>query len=466
MFADVRYALRLSRRSPLASIAIAATMALGIAATTAVFSATNAVLLRPLPFPASDRVVALNGTIHGEQEIGSLAYPDLMDFRHGVPGFADLSVFNLNEVTLQHGTDPQLLQSLQVDDSYTRVFGLRAALGRLLAPSDSVLHAAKVTVLSYELWMREFGGDRSIVGSTIRLDNESVQVVGVLSADAYLYPRASIDLLVPLAIPPNSFMHNRGAMWASAAALLKPTASFGQSQRDLAAVATRISREFPNSNQFIGARARPLREQVVGSVQSMLELLAAAVAAVLLIACINIANLILGRAQTRSREFAVRSALGGSPSRVRHQVLTESLVLASFGGIAGLLLAPVLTHALIAVYPDALPRAEEVGVNVAVVLVAISATIAAGVLSAIPTARRVARLDLADDLRDGGRSGGGRRDRRAGRVLVVMQVGASLALLFSAALLLQTFWRLTQDQARLRATPCARLPCIPHERAV
>ena len=239
-------------------------------------------------------------------------------------------------------------------------------------------------------------------------------------------------------------MHNRGAMWASGAAKLKPTASLAQSQRDLIAVAARISHEFPNSNEFISARIKPLRESVVGSVQSMLELLGAAVAAVLLIACINIANLILGRAQTRSREFAVRSALGGSPSRVRRQVLTESLVLASFGGAAGLLLAPVMTHALIAVYPDALPRAEEIGVNVAVVLVALAATIAAGVLSAIPTARRVARLDLADDLRDGGRSGGGRRDRRAGRVLVVTQVGASLALLFSAGLLLQTFWRLTK----------------------
>ena len=440
----MRYALRLSRRSPLASLAIVATMALGIASTTAVFSATNAVLLRPLPFASSDRVVALSGLIHGEQEIGSLAYPDLMDFRRGVRGFAELSVFNLNEVTLQHGTDPQLLQSLQVDDAYARVFGLRAALGRLLLPSDTVLHAPKVAVLSYDFWMREFGGDRSLVGNVIKLDNESVQVVGILSEDAYLFPRASIDLLVPLAIPPNSFMHNRGAMWASAAARLTPTASFAQSQRDLVAVASRISKEFPNSNQFISARFKPLREQVVGSVQSMLELLAAAVAAVLLIACINIANLILGRAQSRSREFAVRSALGGTPSRVRRQVLTESLLLASFGGVAGLLLAPVLTHALIAVYPDALPRAEEIGVNVSVVLVALIATVAAGVLSAIPTARRVARLDLADDLRDGGRGGAGRRDRRAGRVLVITQVGASLALLFSAGLLLQTFWRLTR----------------------
>ena len=176
----------------------------------------------------------------------------------------------------------------------------------------------------------------------------------------------------------------------------------------------------------------------------MLELLAAAVAAVLLIASVNVANLVLGRAQGRSREFAVRSALGGSPGRVRRQVLTESLVLASIGGVAGVALAPALMHALITVYPDALPRGDEVGISIPVVLVAAVATIAAGVLSAIPAARRVARLDLADDLRDGGRSGGGRRERRAGRALVVTQVAASLALLFSAGLLMQTFWRMSK----------------------
>jgi putative ABC transport system permease protein len=442
--ADVRYALRLSRRSPLASLAIVTTMALGIASTTAVFSATHAVLLRPLPFPGSDRVVELNADLHGgERVFPSLAYPDLMDFRH-VPDFADLSVFSRNDVTLQHGTDPQLVHSLQVDNAYARVFALRTALGRLPVPSDTELHAPKVTVLSYDFWMREFGGDRSLVGSMITLDNESVQVVGVLAADAYIFPRASIDLLVPLVIRPNTIMNNRGAMWAGAAATLKPTASVAQAGRDIASVAARIAKEYPNSNEFISARVKPLREAVVGSVQSMLELLAAAVAAVLLIACVNIANLILGRAQIRSREFAVRSALGGSPARVRRQVLTESLVLASIGGVLGVLLAPALTHMLVAVYPDALPRAEEIGINVPVIFVALAATIAAGVLSAIPTTRRVARLDLADDLRDGGRSGGGRRDRSAGRTLVVTQVAASLALLFSAGLLLQTFWRLTK----------------------
>jgi hypothetical protein len=324
LIADVRHALRLSRRSPLASLAIVATMALGIASTTAVFSATNAVLLRPLPFPNSERAVELNSVYRGGTPNRFLAYPDLADFRRDVRDFSAITVFSQNDVTLQHGVDPQSVGALSVDPAYTRVFGLRAAIGRLIAPADTVLGAPKVAVLSYGFWMREFGGDRALVGGTIRLDNEPVQVVGILSEDAYLFPRASIAVLTPLVIRPNSIMNNRGATWANAVATLAPGMSFAQAGRDLSASATRISEAFPQSNKFLTARLGALRESVVGSVHAMLELLAAAVAAVLLMAAINVANLILGRAQSRSREFAVRSALGGSPSRVRRQAESEA----------------------------------------------------------------------------------------------------------------------------------------------
>lgn len=447
LLVDARYAMRLSRRSPLASFAIVTTMALGIASTAAVFSATNAVLLRPLPFASSERVVRLNSVVPGGQLVPTSAYPDLMDFRRLVPDFSDIAIFNQVDVTLTHGADAQVVRSLQVDDAYARVFAFKPALGRVLVPSDTEFYAPRVAVLSHDFWMREFGGDRSLLGATITLNNQPVQVIGVLAPDAYLFSGFSgvqIDLLTPLSVPSNSFRKNRGALWASAVARLKPNATAEQAARDLGAVSASLQKQYPKSNHDISARIEPLRDAVVGSVQSMLELLAAAIAGVLLIACINIANLILGRAQTRAREFAVRAALGGSPARVRRQLLTESLVLASIGGVLGLLLAPALTHALIALYPGTLPRAAEIGLDGAMVVVALAATVAAGVLAAIPTARRVARLDLTNDLRDGGRGGSGRRDRRAGRVLVVTQVAASLALLFSAGLLLQTFVRLEQ----------------------
>jgi putative ABC transport system permease protein len=461
LLAELRYAFRLTRRSPIASFAILSTIALGVAATTAVFSVTNALLLRPLPFSGSERVVQLNTVVPSGQAIPTVAFPDAADYRRLVPDFAELAVFSAYNVTLLHGSDPQSVSAVQVDDSYPRVFSLRPAIGRLFVPADTMAHAPKVALLSYDFWMREFGGDRSLLGRTIMLDNDPVTVVGILASGAYVYPYGSADLLTPLSIPATSFRKNRGALWAFAAARLKPGASLDQTARDLAAVSVTLSKDYPKSNAQLGARLKPLHEAVVGSVTSMLELLAAAIAGVLLMACVNVANLILARAQSRSREFAVRAALGGSPRRVRRQVLTESVALASIGGALGLALAPLLTRALISVYPDALPRAGEVGIDARVAIVGLIATIAAGVLSALPAVRRVARPGLADELRDNGRAGGGRRARRAGRALVVTQVAGSLALLFAAGLLVRTFLQLQRVRPGFDARNVITFELIP-----
>ncbi len=439
---DARFALRLTHRAPLPSIAVVATVALGIAATTAVLSVTDAVLLRPLPFAGSERVVRIDAVMKGGRAVDYLAYPDLMDFRRLVHEFSNVTVFSPTDVTLQHGTNPQLLHTVQVDAAYASVFAIRPELGRLIVPADTLASAPNVVVLTHQFWAREFGADSSIVGKTIHIDDVPVEVVGVLAADAYVVPHHDIEALTPLRIPAGSFRKNRGAMWANAAARLGPAASIEQAQRDLASVAAMIRRQYAIANHDIGARIQPLRDAVIGPVRPMLELLTAAIAAVLLIACVNIANLILGRAQARSREFAVRSALGGSPSRVRFQVFVESLMLAAIGGAVGAALAPVLTRGFIAAYPDALPRADEVSITWAVALAAMALTIAAGLLSAAPAARRVARLDLTQDLRAGARSG--ERRTNAGRVLVVTQVAASLALLFAAGLLAHTFVGLTR----------------------
>ncbi|MEP6492439.1 MAG: ADOP family duplicated permease [bacterium] len=444
LLGDARHALRLAARNPFASFAVVATMVLGIGSTTAVFSAMNAVLLKPLPFAESMRVVQLRAGVPDGRIIDNLAYPDLMDFRRTVPDFSDITLYSSGDQTLQHGDDPRLVHTVQVDETYARVFATRVALGRWITPNDRVVNGPKVALLSHDFWTREFGADRTLVGRVITLDNETVQVIGVLAPKAYTYPVPAAEVLTPLVITPNSPMTNRGSLWAGASARLKSGATIEQAKRDIGSAARALASAYPASNTGISAGVIPIRDAVVGSVQSMLELLAAAVGAVLLIACVNIANLILGRAQTRAREFAVRSALGGSPGRVRGQVFTESLVLAMIGGVVGVAVAPVFTRALIAVYPDAMPRAGEIGVDSRVLLVAAFATLLAGVLSALPTARQTARLDLARDLRAGGRSGGARRDRQMGRALIVTQVAASLALLFGAGLLLQTFWRLTQ----------------------
>ena len=330
---------------------------------------------------------------------------------------------------------------VQVDESYPKVFGTRIALGRWLTSADRVVNGPGVVILSNAFWMREFGGDRGMVGRTITLDNQPVQVIGVLAPQAYTFPDPDADALRPLVVTPNTPQTNRGSLWAQASARLTPGATIAGASSHIASAAKLLATNFPESNTPLSARITPLRDAVVGGVQSMLQLLAVAVGVVLLIACANIANLILGRAHSRAREFAVRSALGGSPSRVRGQVFTESLMLAVIGGVLGVAIAPVLTRGLVAVYP--MPRAEEIGVDARVMVVAALATIVAGVLAALPTARRAARLDLVGDLRNDGRSGGGGH-RRMGRTLIVTQVAASLALLFGAGLLLQTFRRLTQ----------------------
>lgn len=440
---DASYAWRLTRRAPHAAITIVATMVVGIGATTAVFSTANALLLRPLPFPASDRVVELQGVLRNGQAIDNLAYPDLVDFRRGVPDFAALTIVSENTATLQRENGPRLLHTVQVDSSYAGVFGTRLILGRGFTADERRPNGPRVLILSHAFWMTAFNGDRNVLGRVLTVDDEPTRVVGVLAHDAYTYPRPDADALEPLVIQPNTMYDRRGAMWAGAAARLAPSASIGEADRDVSSIADRIAREFAPSNEGIGARIRPLHEAVIGGVRPMLELLAAVVAAVLVIACINVANLVLARARGRVREFALRSALGGTPARVQQQIFVEGLLLATFGGIGGIALAPWLTRAFVELYPDVLPRANEIGIDLPVVLIAIAATMLAGGLSAFPAARRARRMNLAADLRDGARGGSSRGERRFGAILIVSQVAASLAVLFGAGLLLQTFRGLT-----------------------
>lgn len=434
---DLRFGIRVSARSPVATLAVIITTVVGIGATNAVFSAANAILFKPLPFAQSERLVTLRGTTRDGRVIPQLAYPDLNDFRTGVPEFAALTAYSPSQPTLQHGTDPRIIRALHVDEHYARVFSITPFLGRFFTADDRAEGAAKVVVLSYGFWQREFGGDRAIIDSTILLDDRRYTVVGVLARGAYTHPIPDAEVLFPLVIPGNSFLRNRGAMWAGASALLAPGVTSGAAQRDLGAVADRLGREMPNTNGGIGARIVGLQEAVVGAVRPMLVLLGLTVAAVLLIACANVANVLLERAQARVREFAVRSALGGTPGRIRRQILTESLLLATVGGLAGIALAPALARGLVALYPGVLPRAAEITVDWRVLAISVVAVLLAGLLSGYPATRRTVRVDLTRDLRDGGRTlahGG-----RAGNVLIAAQLATSLALLVSAALLLETF---------------------------
>jgi predicted permease len=452
---DVRSAIRASVRTPLTTVVIVVTMVLGVGATTAVFSVTNAVLLRPLPFDHSERVVEFSATLRDGRSFPELAYPDLQDFRRDLKDFATLSVYTERDMTLQRQDEPRLIHAVQVDGDYARVFGLHPMLGRLPNRDDAQPGHDRVAVVSYAMWQRNLGGSADIVGKSITLDNESYQLIGVLAPSAYTYPVMSADVLTPLAVDPAGGANRRGNMWARAAAVLQPGATMAHARQELDIATTHLAQQFPDANTGVRARIERLDVVVVGGVRSMLLLLSLTVAAVLLVACVNVANLLLTRAEARAREFAVRAAIGGSPARLRHQLSVETLLLAVIGGGFGLALVPLLIHALVATYPDALPRASEIVIDVRVLAIAVVAMVGAGLLSGVPATRRLTRVDLTRDLRQRSAGSSTRTGRQVSRILVIGQVAMSLALLVAAGLLLQTLRRL--DRADPGFTPAGAL---------
>lgn len=443
--ADGAYAVRLALRSPMASMAVVVTMALGIGVTTSVFGVVNAVLLRPLPFPGADRAVHLTERFNNGTP-GALAYPDLRDFADGVNAFAAVTGLARSSRTWQTDVSPVQLSALRTDAAYPTVFGLRPMLGRYFADDELRPGAAPVVILSHGLWQRAFGADTTAVGRTMTLDATPHQIIGVLPSRDFMYPE-EVDILVPLRVAPNTMFMNRGAMWIDAVALIRPDVSPERATLELEAVAQRLGRDHASTNSLMTAQMTPLRDVIVGPVRPMLRLLSLAMAAVLLIAAVNVANLLLGRSQARAREFAVRAALGGTRSRLRQQLFSEGLLLSAVGGALAFAIAPALTRMLLALYPYGLPRAEEVGLDLRVVGMALAVTVLAGLLAVWPLVRRLERLDLSTALRQGGRGGLSRAARRRGQVLVIVQFAVSATMLFTAALLVSTFLRLTRVDA-------------------
>lgn len=437
LFDDLRYAARVSARYRLVTGAVVMTMALGIAVTTAVYSIVQAVLLTPLPFSDSDQVVRLGMTLRDGRVVHQNALPDIEDYRRHATAFSDITAVSLSGTTITTGQTPEHEMIAYVDHGYDEVFRLQPIHGRFFQPDEYTFGAPRVTLISHRLWRDRFASDPAIVGRTISLDHQPVTIVGVLPAMAYSYPWPDLGFIAPLRPNPKSFHFNRGALWLRAAARMKPGVTQAQAEQDLRLVAAGIADQYPDAYRGLGVRMEGLREAETSDARSMLVLLSAAVATVLLIACVNIANLLLGHSHSRTREFAVRAALGGRSGRLRRQVLTESLALSSLGGVIGISLAPLLVRGLIALYPGRLARFEEITFDWRVAVAGLVATAIAGVLAGIPTARRASGISLVRDLRQGGR-GNAEGAGMVGRLLIGSQVALSLALLFSSVLLVQT----------------------------
>jgi putative ABC transport system permease protein len=439
---DVRYAARMLVRAPMFTAVAILTLALGLGANTAIFTIVNALLLRPLPYGGPDRLVTVWQDLRGRGgPADEWATPgNYAAWRRETGLFQSVSVITGWRPTLTGNAEPEPIPGEQVSHEYLTVLGVRPALGRDFRNEDDVPNAARVVIISDGLWQRRFGGRADVVGRSMVLNGESHEIIGVLPAGFRPIVTASADLWRPLRL--NLVTPARGAVVLRAVARVADGLSIERAQREASALARRLEAEYPQFNEKTGFLLIPLRDRVVGEIRGGLLALLGSVAFVLLIACANIANLLMARAASRGREIAVRVALGAAQSRMIRQLLTESLLLAILGGAAGLVLGIWSVDALLAIAPADAPRLKEVAFDRSVFLFAAGLTLTTGLLFGLVPALQSSRSDVAQPLKDGvrgGSPGGGRSVRRA---LIALEMALALMLLTGSGLLLQTFLKL------------------------
>jgi predicted permease len=452
VLSDIRQALRVFRRAPSFALAVVAVLALGIGATTAIFSIVNAVLLRPLPFDEPDRLVRLfhkppQTTFPGMATF-SLSPANFIDWQRDSASFESMAAYRFRRFTLTGGGAPEALRAAVVGPDFFKIIRGRPALGRTFTPDDHVPSRDRVVVISDGFWRSHLGAAPDAAGRTLTLDGESYTIVGVMPARASVaaWGATAQPLWVPLAWTDHDRAvrenHNFQAI-----ARLKPGADVPRATSELEVISKRLEAAYPAENAGWSGVAIPLIEIIVGDVRTSLVMLLAAVALVLLIACANVGNLVLTRSMSRRKEMAIRAALGAGRRRVFQHLLMESLVLSLAGGAAGLLLARAAIGAGASLLADQIPRAEDASVDARVLLFVLAASILTGILSGAVPALRAGRTDVNDTLKEGGRSdsaGAGLRTRRA---LIVAEVALSLMLLMGAGVMLRSLHALRSVDA-------------------
>ena len=457
---DVQYGLRTLRRSPGFAAAVVLTLALGIGANTAIFTVVHSVLLRPLPYRDADQLALIWGRMSAT-EVAKAPWSgaDLLDFRDRSEAFEEFAGASGFNSTLTGDFDALPIRVGFATVNFFDVLGVAPVAGRMFEESDylglnpeelfgpDATPPTGVAVLSHELWMRQFGGDHSIIGQTMQVNAAPVEIIGVAPAGFRLYLPADAampkEIDVWSAIPMDFSAQSRDQQWLTIVGRLAPFASFDVAQSEMHAIAAQLRQE----NQFhenVGMEVDvlPMQADVVGHAKPVLLALLGAVGFVLLIACANVGNLLLVRGQSRAREMAIRTALGGRRARLVRQMLTESAILALLGGIAGLGLAWFGVDILLALRPENLPRVDEIGMNSSVLAFAAGTTLLAAFLFGLIPALQASRPDVIDSLRERGTSIG-RRMRRVHNGLVVTEVALSLVLLVGAGLMLRTFVELS-----------------------
>ncbi|MDH3222726.1 MAG: ABC transporter permease, partial [Gemmatimonadota bacterium] len=439
---DTMHGIRLLRREPVVSSAMIGTMVLAIGAVSAVASLVYGVAIRPLPFPESERIVQLSrydGRVPPQWR--AVGLPDLRDWRERSRSMEEVAGWTTSGATVVQDGEASRILLAEVSEGFDRVLGISPAMGRFFEPGEFMPETGAVLVVSHDFWEGRLGADPQAVGKTIVLDEVGHRIVGILPKMALEYPVAGFDAWRPLAVGPNHWsLQVRGASWVNAVGRLGEGIGRVSAQSELSSLQSQLVREHPRSQDGQSAvLLEPLKDVVTTPARQALTLLGAAVTAILMIACLNLAILLLARASRRGVEFSVRSAIGASAGRMRRQLLAESLVVGVLGGLLGLLVAPFVLRAIVALYPGGLPRGEEVSVDWHILLgsaaVIVTTAIIAGLAPAFRGLGGAAHARLGkEDSKVGGRARG---------LLTGSQVAVCIPLLIASTLLLQTLARMT-----------------------
>ncbi|MCA1577511.1 MAG: ABC transporter permease [Acidobacteria bacterium] len=437
---DLRFAVRALLKRPGFTVIALLTLALGIGANTAIFSLVNAVVLRPLPFPEPDRLVWVFGNIRNGGNRASVAPADFRDYRNQNKAFEQFAASHSIPLaaTLTGGGEPERLRASVVTGNYFQAYGVAPVLGRAFSVENEKTGNDQVTVLSYALWQRRFGADPSIVNKKIVLNGKACEVIGVMGEDVS-FPQVA-DLWVPINFDSNPEEYNsRFAHFLRPIGRLKPGVSLAQAQADTDVLAAQMEQQFPDSNTGWSLRLVSLREQLVGGSRTTVFILFGAVAFVLLIACANVANLLLVRAAARQREIALRAALGASRLRIMRQMITESLLLAMCGGALGTLFAMWGVNLLVTLSENSIPPTVQVKIDGTVLAFTLLVSVVTGVLFGLAPAFRTAKVNLIDSLKEGSRGEGHSALRSGTRsALVIFESAVAVMLLIGAGLLIRS----------------------------
>ncbi len=443
LFQDLRYGVRMLRKTPGFTAIAVLTLALGIGANTTLFSVVNGVLLNPLPYAHPEQLVTLHES-KPNFATGSISYPNFRDWQKDNRAFSSIAITRTYSFSLTGMGEAEQVRARFISSDFFSVLGVNPVIGRTFAPGEDEIGAAPIAMISVGLWKRKFGSSPGALGKSLTMDGKDYTIVGVSPANFDLFFRSSqlTDVYVPIGQWSNPLLPKRGAgLGFHGIGRLKPGVTIEQARADMDRVTGHLAAAYPDEDKGIGASLVPFRKWMLGGVQPILLVLLGAVGFVLLIACLNVACLLLARSTGRAREFAIRAALGAGQGRVIRQLLTESILLALAGGGLGLLLTQWTTQAALGALPAELPRAAEIRLDSHVLIFTTVVSLLAGILFGLAPALKTSHLGLHDTLKEGGRVSGGTRHRAQG-VFVVLEMAMALVLLIGAGLMVRTLSRL------------------------